>query len=257
MSSPMKIALLKILNKGRFPGISNRLLREDKWSPQHDELRTSDRTFLQTWIDDYADDPVWEKVIAAANRFQKSDAFDHLSLIFDALRARRIAEDAGSGVDPLQAERQKRHEKLLDLAKSADVLAEFWREAEAMSAALLPWPPFPVPFELVLQFQKINQDQAERLRRLAGTPPPATLISRQRRGKERDGTRELGVFMRSMVGFMREACGKPRYELVATLANIAFPRADVSAEDARIAMQSTTRAGRRRENGALDPQKGA
>ena len=67
-------------------------------------------------------------------------------------------------------------------------------------------------------------------------------------------TRELGVFMRSMVGFMREACGKPRCELVATFTNIAFPQADVSADDVRAATQPTTRAGRKK--GALGPKKG-
>jgi hypothetical protein len=255
MSAAMRTALLKILNEGKFPGISNRPLREDKWSQQDDELRISDRTFLQTWIDDYADDPAWEKLIDDAQRFEKHHFFDHLSLIWYALRAWRFAEDARSGIDPLHAERQKRHERLLDLAKSADVLTEFWREAEAMSAALLPWPPFPVQLERVRHLQMINEDQAGLLRQMAGTPPPINPISRQTRGKKRDRTRELGVFIRSMVGFMREACGKPRYELVATLANTAFPRADVSADEVRAATQPTTRVGRKK--GALSPQKSA
>jgi hypothetical protein len=255
MSAAMRTALLKILNEGMFPGISNRLLREDKRSQQDDELRISDRSFLQTWIDDYADDPAWEKLIDDAQRFEKHRFFDHLSLIWYALRAWRFAEDARSGIDPLHAERQKRHERLLDLAKSADVLTEFWREAEAMSAALLPWPPFPVRFDLVLLLQTINERQARLLRQMAGTPPPIAPISRQTRSKKRDRTRELGVFMRSMVGFKREACGKPRCELVATFTNIAFPQADVSADDVRAATQPTTRVGRKK--GALGPKKGA
>jgi hypothetical protein len=243
MSAAMRTALRKILNEGKFPGISNRLSPEDQWSPKDDELRTSDRTFLQTWIDDYADDPAWEKLIAAANRFQKSDAFDHLYLIWYALRAWRLAEDAGSGVDPLHAERHKRHEKLLGLAMSADALTGFWRDAQARAAVL--WsPPFRVPFKLVLQLQKLNEAQAEPLRQMAGTSPPVTPISRQSRGKRRDRTQEIGAFMRSLVDFMREVCSKPRYDPVATLANIAFPGADVSADDDRAACQLTTRAGR-------------
>ena len=254
MSAAMRTALRKILNEGKFPGISSRLLPEDKWLPKDDELRTSDRRFLQTWIDDYADDPAWEELIAAANRFQKSDAFDHLYLIWYALRAWRLAEDASSGVDPLYSERHKRHQELLDLAMSADALAEFWREAQARAAVL--WsPPFPVPFGLVLQFQETNQDQAERLRQMAGTPPPVTPISRQTRSKTRDRTRELRLFMQAMIAFMREACGKPCNELVATLANIAFPQADVSVDHARAARQLTTRAGRKKD--ALSPKKGA
>jgi hypothetical protein len=256
MSAAMRTALRKILNEGKFPGVSGRLLPEDKWLPEDDKLRISDRRFLQTWIDDYADDPAWEDLVAAANRFQKSDAFDHLSLIWYALRARRFAEDAGSGVDPFHAERQKRHEELLDIAKSADALTKFWREAEARAAVLWP-PPFSVPIDLVWQLQELNEGQAELLRQMAGTPPPTTPISRQSRGKKRDRTRELRLFVRSMVGFMQEACGKPRHEFVATLANIAFPTADVSADDVRAAMQPTTRSGRRRKSGALSPKKGA
>jgi hypothetical protein len=113
-------------------------------------LRSSDRDFLQTWVNDYADDPAWEKLVADARRFQKSPMFDPISLIWNALRARRAAEDAGSGVDPLDEERRKRREELLDLAKAADGLAAFWRQAQVRCAVLDPWrPPFPVPFEQV------------------------------------------------------------------------------------------------------------
>jgi hypothetical protein len=38
MSAKMKTALLKILEEGKFPGISNNLqLPEDKWSPNDDD----------------------------------------------------------------------------------------------------------------------------------------------------------------------------------------------------------------------------
>ena len=84
-------------------------------------MRSSDGDFLQTWVDDYADDPAWEKLVADARRFQKSSMFDPISLIWNALRARRAAEDAGSGVDPLDEERRKRREELLDLARRQTV----------------------------------------------------------------------------------------------------------------------------------------
>jgi hypothetical protein len=107
---------------------------QDKCSLEDDKLRSSDRHFLQIWVDDYADDPAWEKLVADGRRFQKSPMFDHIWLIWCVLRARRAAEDAGSGVDPLDEERKKRREELLDLAKSADDLAAFWREAEGRCA---------------------------------------------------------------------------------------------------------------------------
>jgi hypothetical protein len=255
VSSPMRYELLKILETGDFPGISNRLLRDDRWLPKDDELRTSDREFLQGWLDDYADDPAWDKLISAARRFRTSPTFDHSRLIWYAMRARRFAEDAGSGVDPLHAERQARHDELLKLAERADVLTEFWRRAEAKCAVIAPWSPFPVPFDRVLQLQQLNKEQARILRQMAGSPPPAPPISRQSRSKTRDRTRESGVFMRTMVGFMRKICGKPQIEVVSMLANIAFPGADYTTENVRAAMQATSRSARRRKKDALDPEK--
>jgi hypothetical protein len=190
----MRTALLKILEEDEFPGISGRLIGQDKWSLEDDKLRSSDRDFLQTWVDHYADEPAWERLVADARRFQNSSMFDPISL--NALRARRAAEDAGSGVDPLDEERRKRREELLDLAKSADGLAAFWRQAQARCAVLDPWrPSFPVPFKQVLRFQDVNALQAESLRRIAGPPPRVTQISRLSRSGKREQTRESGVFM--------------------------------------------------------------
>jgi hypothetical protein len=256
VSSPMRGELLKILKIGDYPGISNRLSPEDGWSPEHDELRTSDRQFLATWLADYAGDSLWDELVTAANRFQKSGTFDHLSLIWYAMRARRLAEDASSGDDPLYEERQKTREELLELAKSADALTGYWLRAQEKSAVLAPWfPPFPIPFDQVLQFQEFNAAQAKCLRRIAGTPPRVTPISRQRRSAQREQTRESGIFMREMVGFMRKICGKPRHQVVATLTGIAFPPTVFSTDQVRAAMRSTTRSGRSRKTGALSTKK--
>jgi hypothetical protein len=167
-----------------------------------------------------------------------------------------FSEDAGSGVDPLHAERQARHDELLELANRADALTEFWQRAEAKSAVLAPWfPPFPVPFDRVLQFQELNKEQARILRQMAGAPPPPPHISRQSHSKTRDRTREPRLFMRTMVGFMRETCGKPHIDVVAILANIAFPGADITTDNVRAAMQATTRSARRRKSDALGAEK--
>jgi hypothetical protein len=115
------------------------------------------------------------------------------------------------------------------------------------------WPPFPIPFEQVLQLQQLNEIQAKLLRQLAGTPPPpSTRISRQSRGKKRGRTRECTAFMHSMAGHMLKVSGKPFFGAVTTLTNIAFPGADVSVDAVRFAVtQATTRAGRHRKTDAL------
>ena len=255
VSDPMREALLRILEEDSFPGISNRLLRDDQWLPEDDELRASDRYFLQTWLEDYADDPAWDKLVRAARRFRTSSHFDHSSLIWYALRALRAALDSSSGVAPLHAERQARRDELLELAKSANDLTRFWQRAEAKSAVIAPWSPFPVPFDQVLQFQKSNEEQTLLLLEMAGACPPAPHISRQSRGKSRDRTREARVFLRTLVGFMQKASGKPHLDAVAILANIAFPTADFTTDSVRAAMQATTRSARRRKKDALGPKK--
>jgi hypothetical protein len=168
-----------------------------------------------------------------------------------------LAEDARFGVDPLHAERQRWQERLLELATSADALTNFWREARGKSAVLAPGlPPFPVPFKNVLQFEALNESQARFLRQIADPPPPITPISRQSRSKQRDRTRESGVFMRKMVEYMLEICGKPRNAVVATLTRIAFPPTVFSTDDVRVATQPTTRSGRSRKTDALSAKKG-
>jgi hypothetical protein len=259
MSLSMKAALKSILKRGNFPGISGRLLADDKWSVDDDILRTTDREFLQTWIDDYADDTIWEKIVAEARVFNDSRNFDKLSLIWYAIRARRLAEDVGSGVDPLQRERQKRHDELLALADAADALTRYWQEAEMRCARLDLFPPFPIPYEQVLLWRTLNVRQAQFLREIAGkAPSPNTRISRQSRNKNRSRLRECTAFMYAMVGHMHEICGKPRYTVVAMMANMAFPEADVSVDDVRLAARrATTRLGRRRKTDPLSPKKSA
>jgi hypothetical protein len=260
MSRSMKETLASVLDRGNFPGISNRLLPEDDWwSPERDTLQKLDREFLQAWIHDhYADDAIWEEIVAKARQFRVSHVLGHFPLIWYALRARRLADEIRFGDDPLQRERENRRDELLALADAADALAQFWRKAEGKSTVLaLGFPPFPIPFERVLQLQKLNEGQAQLLLLLAGAPPPPTTRnSRQKRSKKHDRSRECAAFMHSMVGHMREICGKPFYHAVATLTEIAFPEAEISIDDVRrVAKQATTRSGRRRKTDALSRKK--
>jgi hypothetical protein len=80
-------------------------------------------------------------------------------------------------------------------------------------------------------------------------------VSRQSGGKgKRNQSRNLGVFMQRMVNWMYQWCGKPHYDAVATITNIAFPDANVVSENVRSACRPTTRTGRRR-SGAPGPMK--
>jgi hypothetical protein len=247
MSSAMRKALQKILREGKFPGLSVPLDPEDEWSPSADELTRSDRRFLEIWLNDCADDPAWDRIVTAARRFNSAANYMHLWLLRDALQVRRRAHEVSSGVDPRLQQRVSRRDYLLELKEHAESIARYWDRAQMkLARLLLSPPPFPVSFPRVMEFQDLNREQAGIFRQLAGsTPSPTVRVTRQRKSRERTS------FMRPMVNLMKETCGKPRYNDVAMLTNIAFPDIDTSKDQVRLAAtQATTRSGRRRKTDA-------
>jgi hypothetical protein len=91
----------------------------------------------------------------------------------------------------------------------------------------------------VQQLRKLHVREAHLLRQRAGRPPKPTM-----RISQLSLSREYVAFMDLMVGHMRELCGRPMYEAVTTITNIAYPEADVTAEAVRAACRPTTREGR-------------
>ena len=130
----------------------------------------------------------------------------------------------------------------------------------------MPSPKGPFQEELIAKLS-LNwlESEAPRLRQLAEKVsagdstwdwgPIPVRVSRQSGGKgKRNESRKLKVFMQQMVNYMYQLCGKPRYDAVAMMTNIAFPDADVDEENVRSACRPTTRGGRR-SSGALSPMK--
>ena len=188
-----------------------------------------------------------------------------------ALRARQFAESqTDTPAVKRKREQQRGQQERSDLLKLAGKIDDFLRHYRACSKALqpvrVPSPKGPLTEELVA---KLSLDwlerEAPRLRQLAEKVsardptwdwgPIPVHVSRQSGGKgKRNQSRKLGVFMQRMVNCMYELCRKPRYDVVATITNIAFPNANVISEDIRSACRPTTRAGRR-SSGALSPMK--
>jgi hypothetical protein len=210
-------------------------------------LNAADRAFLKRWFEDPSvNDPIWDRIVAQA----PGDTYR--TIIFYALQARRIAEDAKYGDDPVLQERQKQRAELLRMAENADDLARYYQETENYSGIAMFFQRFLVlpvlpeqeavprvelPFLRVQQLRELHEREAQLLRRLAGREPkPTTRISRQSGGKnKRKRSREYVAFMYLMVDYMREMCGKPHYDAVATMTNIAYPKSDVTAIEVRAA----------------------
>lgn len=224
------------------------------------KLSEADRAHIKRWLAE-ADDPVWEQIAADAETYGELPPFvdgPYSSFIGTALRLRNYVETQLDKPHLLRKrERERREQKFADLM----ALATMMDEVVPRYRHLMPMPPNPSgrPGEWELPLEWLKRE-AKRIRHRAQdllepepdySWPRRVNISRQTGGKrKRRHSRELGVFMQEMVNLMYSACGEPRYQAVAMIANIAFPAANVDADDVRSACRPTTRAGRRRRSGA-------
>jgi hypothetical protein len=94
-------------------------------------------------------------------------------------------------------------------------------------------------------FRQFAAKEAEKIR----TRTSRYRISRLKRFRERI------AFMHLMAADLRELCGRPHYDAVAAITNIAFPGEDVTSEHVRAACKATTREGRRGKTGAPGQEK--
>src|SRR5262249_45232077 len=152
---------------------------------------------------------------------------------------RSIAEDAQSGNDPLFEERKRQRDLLLALADKAEALAKYYADAEKFSGIAMFYQRFLKPVSELLDLHK---KEADLLRQRDGREPtPTNFISRQRRGKKRRHSRKYNAFMFLMADHMSQICGKPHYDAVSDITNIAFLEAHVTADDVRNACRSPSR----------------
>jgi len=172
------------------------------------------------------------------------------------LDARRIAEAASRGVDPTRRERQQQRDELLALTKKSEELAAYFRSVEQYSGIAMFYQRFFLP---VRSLWMLHEYEAKLLRQQASRePPPTTFISRQTGGgktkRKRARSREYNAFIVFIVMRMNEEFCTPHYGVVATLTNMVFPEAAVSAQD----VEATWRRGRawmQRNTRALNQEK--
>jgi hypothetical protein len=237
-----------------------------KYYLQRPDLTEPDRAHLKRWLNE-ARDPVWEQLAADIRKYGELPTYAeglYPHFIGPALRARRFAE---SKTDPLQRKRKQQREQQdrSDLVALADKMEEVVRHYQSCTKAhhpqRVPSPSAPLP-DLpptaeakrsirwlrgeALRFRQLAEQQSAGEQNWGWDRIPIH-ISRQSGGKgKRKRSREVGVFMQRMVNYMYECCGRPHYDAVATITNIAFPNANVVRENVRSACRPTTRRGRRR-----------
>lgn len=217
-----------------------------------DGLTEADHAHLARWgANGYPEDLLWEKLAtdARARGMLPPNAI-YPAIIREALVMRRHAESVRSGTDFELRERRRQRDHLLDLAKKADDLAEYYEWAAAYSGIASYFMRFLKP---VSDLQELHRKEAELLRQRAGRQPkPAARVSRQDRSKGRKGLRKIIAFIDLADCFQRDYISeKPDYETVAVLTEIAFPDRDIDAEYVRQVLRPTTAIGRKSKSRAL------
>ena len=235
---------------------------------QQHKRSEGDRAHLKRWLNE-VDDPVWGKIAADARAYGELGPVvegPYSIFISSALRARDFAESqtdtpAVKRKREQQREQQERSDLLALAEKMEDVVRHRRSCRKAQHPQRVPSPTGPLPDLPQEAEAKLSLDwltrEAHRLRQVAekvsaGEPnwdwgPIPVRVSRQSGGKgKRNQSRKLGVFMQQMVNCMYRWCGKPHYHAVAMMTNIAFPDADVIAENVRSACRPTTRTARRK-----------
>jgi hypothetical protein len=222
------------------------------------DLSDADRRHIGRWLPE-AKDPVWDKIAAAMTRTNAATLKEPYSdLINSALKARAFAEEKTVGPAISRKRRLRETEvvcsDLLLLANKMEDVAEHYSSSEwaqlEVSQVDSRWLGTPYGCEAEsalswlrnragdLKFMSIKLSEHSRSEEVSR-------VSRQRKGKNRLHSREISVFVRMMQDCMFVFCRKPQYPAIAALTNIAFPDADVLAEDVRSFCRPTTRAERR------------
>jgi hypothetical protein len=224
-----------------------------------------DRAFISRWLAE-ADDPAFERLgtdIIARGKIGENPHLIYRTVISLTLSSWHTATDLKHGVDALSWRTQREIAELLALAHKADDLANFFRGSAKRNLLSLISPQVRLGplierrgLTSIQHLAALHSREARVFRRFAAKEAEKDRartslyrVSRIKRARERI------AFMRLMVADLCGLCGKPHYDAVAAITNIAFPSADMTSENVRAARRPTTRQGRRRKTGALGREK--
>jgi hypothetical protein len=208
-------------------------------------LTDGDRAHLERWAsDEYAAAPTWRRLVNTGRErgiFPANSLYE--DLVEESLYMRRRSESVACGIDFDLRENQRQHQRLLDLAKNAEEIADYYKWAEDYSGIAMFYYRF---FRPVAELEEIHRREAELFRQRARRRPrPSVRVSRQDRSKGRKGLRKINAFIDLANEYLTFGFSeKPDYEAIALLTEIAFPDFEVDPEYVRKALRPTTVAGR-------------
>jgi hypothetical protein len=168
------------------------------------------RTFLERWSNNRADNKLWEKIATEAAKSGISRETSFNRIVNSAVRALNVGNDASISPKDVRAQvGQYQH-----LARCAQSLADYHLKMGHQAAS------------------RYYEEQARYFRSLSDVALDGIRFSpRQSRGRK--FTQEHIAFMRSLVTDLRRDFGRPFFEAVAAIANVAYRRKDIMAADVR------------------------
>jgi hypothetical protein len=100
----------------------------------------------------------------------------YVELIIESLYMRRRAESAASGIDFYYRENQRQHQRLLDLARKADEIADYYKWVAAYSGIAMFFYRF---FKPVAELEELHRREAELFRQRAKRPKGIIKVARE------------------------------------------------------------------------------
>jgi len=230
-----------------------------KRAPPHDSA------FISRWLA-AANDSAFERLgidIIARGKIGENLYLIYRTVISLTLSSLHTATDLKHGVDALSWRTQREIAELLALAHKADDLAHFFRGSAKRDLLSLISPQARLGpliechgLTSIQSLAAMHSRETRVLRRFAAkeAEKDRARTSRYRISRLRRA-REPIAFVLLMVADFRDLCGRPHYDAIAAITNIAFPGTDVTSEHVRAACKPTTRGGRRPKTGALGRKK--
>jgi hypothetical protein len=245
-SPSLKQTIIGMLKRDRVPSMEASSVNTDN----EESATAGDRAYLASWLEGDVDDPIWSKILAAAQKYC-SYRLSYTWLVRIVLRAKRQAESVRFGDDPILELRQKKRQELLELAAKAQALADYYRQEKDQNVVSC----YVDYLRPVGELSRRQQLEANMFRQRAGEEPAPTVAPiRQDRRRGRTGLRQRRAFIRLIFTELEYAIWGEipidftHVEAATALARIAFP--EVDAEVVRKTLEPTTREGRRHKRAA-------
>jgi hypothetical protein len=199
-----------------------------KWSDTGRHLNDDEQAFLRRWADQLSNQK-WERI---TSKQMTRNEHEVVHGAIKSLRAARADHEAGAD------EQRREYTELIRMAQSADEMAEYFRrrETEQIRVDGTGWEALHKLGDSLEDLIRLHKREAEIFRELAGPrePTPSSLhISRNDTGWKGKRSREQDLFMQHMSQLMLRVFNKEHDNVVAEIANLAYPHSNITKDHVR------------------------